>query len=323
VTEFGEGAVPKVRRRRTRRHRRNRLIRRLLAFAAITVCLAGASALALRYLSPSLFRAQSAPPTFKEAELSRDRLITLNELLSSAPSADRPVYPYSVIPGGVEDARELKWIAEHDPVVAAHYAGFDYDHAKVVRLTLARTVYLSYRIGNHVYWTRHRITLHKGEKVITDGRMTARIRCANRVEDVPQHLVSPMEPPEVAFDQPSGTGIGTAMQQPPVPFQTALVNHAGPGLGPVGPLGLYDPLGGGGWTPISPPPVPAGLCKPGKKPGEGGKGCCPGEGGIGKGKTSPCRTGEVPEPATWILFVSGLAAIYWQARRRMARASLS
>ena len=70
------------------------------------------------------------------------RSVTLDNILSQE-RQPRPVYPYSVVPGGVEDAKELKWVAEHDPVVAAHYAGFDYNHAQVVRLTLARTVYMS------------------------------------------------------------------------------------------------------------------------------------------------------------------------------------
>ena len=103
----------------------------------------------------------------------------------------------------INDARELKWVAEHDPVVAAHYRGFDYDHARVVRLVLARTVYVSYRIGNQVYWTRHRVTLKKGEKLITDGRMTARARCANRVEEIPQQATNLAEPPPAKLDQPS------------------------------------------------------------------------------------------------------------------------
>ena len=182
------GNVHKTRRRRSRRHRRNKSIRRWLSLVTLATCAVAASAVALQHLSPSLFRAQqSAVPSFEQAELSRSRVVEMNETLSQAqPSADRPVYPYSLVPGGVQDAKELKWVAEHDPIVAAHYAGFDYDHARVVRLTLARTVYLSYRIGNHVYWTRHRVSLHKGEKLITDGRMTARGRCANRVEEIPQ-----------------------------------------------------------------------------------------------------------------------------------------
>jgi hypothetical protein len=72
--------------------------------------------------------------------------------------------------------QELKGSAEHDPVVASHYAGLDYDRAPVVRLALARTAYLSYRIGNKVYWTRYRVSLNKGETVIPDGKMTARTR---------------------------------------------------------------------------------------------------------------------------------------------------
>jgi hypothetical protein len=316
VTESGNPRSG--RRRRTRRHRRNRLIRRSLAIAAIAVTVAGASALVLNYISPSLFRVQgSTPPTFQQTELSRERVIQLNELLAHAPSPDRPVYPYSVVPGGVDDAKELKWVAEHDPVVASHYAGFDYEHARVVRLTLAETVFMSYRIGNHIYWTRHRLKLHKGERVLTDGRIVLRARCGNRVEKVPQQAASPNEPPAVRFDEPVGTGMGTAMQAPPVPFQSALLGHA-PSIGSMGPLALYDPLGGGSWVPISPPPVPAGLCGPHKK-NEIGTGCCPGVGEEGKKKGGPCgTTGVVPEPGTWILFASGLIFIYWQARRKLA-----
>ncbi len=318
-----QGKVQVVRRRRSRRHRRNRLIRRWLAVAVIALFTGSVSTLALKYLSPSLFRAQSAPPSFQDAELSRNRLLTLNQILAQAPSPDRPVYQYSVIPGGVQDAKELKWVAEHDPIVAAHYAGFDYDHARVVRLTLARTVYLSYRIGNHIYWTHRRVTLHKGEKLITDGRMTARSRCANRVEEAPQQAAAPVEPPVEQFDQPVRTGSGTAMQSPPNPFQSALLNRpATPGPGPVGPLSLYSPIGGGNWVPIAPPPLPIGLCGPGKKKGTVGTGCCVGDTGGGtKKKGSPCGSpGVVPEPGTWILFVSGLAAICWQACRKLVRA---
>src|SRR5258707_6978244 len=98
--------------------------------------------------------------------LSLNRGNAFNQILSEA-RPTRPVYPYSVVAGGIEDAKELKWVAEHDPIVGAHYAGFNYAHAQVVRLTLARTVYLSYRIGNNIYWTHRRVTLHKGVKLIT------------------------------------------------------------------------------------------------------------------------------------------------------------
>jgi hypothetical protein len=272
-------------------------------------CAIAVAAVALRYFSPSLFQAKSVPVVVEPAELgNRVNPFDQEVLSAAAPAPDRPVYQYSVVPGGVEDAKELKWVAEHDPVVAAHYAGFDYDHARVVRLTLARTVYLSYRIGNHIYWTRKRVSLHKGEKVITDGRMTARTRCANRVEEVPQQAAAPVEPPAQKFDEPVSTEKGTAMHAPPVPFQSALLNRPEvQGLGPVAPLSLFNPFSGGAWVPIAPPPVPEGLCSPKKNGTSGGKkkkGCGPG-------------TGVVPEPGTWVLFASGLAAIYWMTRRRV------
>ena len=314
------GNVKITRRRRTRRHRRNRSIRRCFAIATIVLSTVAVSAIALQYLSPSLFREQqSALSNFQQAELSRNRVVELNQVLTQAqPSADRPVYPYSVVPGGVQDAKELKWVAEHDPIVAAHYAGFDYDHARVVRLTLARTVYLSYRIGNRVYWTRHRVTLHKGEKIITDGRMAARSRCANRVEELPQQATSRAEPPLQKFDQPDGDGGGTAMQSPPAPFQSALLERPSlAGAEPAGPLTLYNPFVGGSWIPISPPPLQSSLCGLVKKNSSVEAGCCAGEVELPKKKGGPCGAGGVvPEPETWILFVSGLAAIYW-ARRKL------
>jgi hypothetical protein len=276
------------------------------------------------YLIPSSFRAEpSVPSSLRLSELNT-RAAAVNQILSSA-QPSRTVYPYSVVPGGVEDVNELKWVAEHDPIVGAHYAGFNYARAQVVRLTLARTVYVSYRIGNHIYWTRRRIKLHKGEKLITDGKMTARTRCANRVEETPQQQeAATTEPAPEKFDQPIGTGDGTAMQAPPAAFQSALLNRPQiPGLEPSGPLTAYSPFGGGSFVPISPPPLPDGLCGPLKKKGSTGTG---GEGGTNgkKKKTGPCGSvggspGTVPEPGTWLLFASGIVAIFWQARRRLSR----
>ena len=169
------------------------------------------------YFSPSFFRAErSAPPLLSGSDLNA-RMAAVDQILSQA-QPSRPVYPFSVVPGGVQDVNELKWVAEHDPIVGAHYAGFNYDRAQVVRLTLARTVYVSYRIGNHIYWSRRRIKLKRGEKLITDGRITARTRCANRVEEAPQQQqAEATEPAPERFDEPSGIGEGTAVQAPPPP----------------------------------------------------------------------------------------------------------
>ena len=64
------------------------------------------------------------------------------------------------------------------------------------------------------------------------------------------------------------------------------------------------------------------LCGPDKKKGTGDTGCCPGDEPISKKKNiGPCGgTGVVPEPGTWVMFASGLAVIYWQARRKLNHA---
>lgn len=306
--ENGETRI--VRRRRpTRRHRRNRLIRKWLKGAGMLIFVAGLSTLAMQYLTPSLFRSKNAGPrTIQLTELNDEQEATVTQILTHA-QASRPVYPYSVVAGGAENVKELKWAAEHDPIVAAHYAGFDYARAQMVRLTLNRTAYVSYRIGNKIYWTRHRITLHKGETVITDGRLTARTRCANRVEETPQQEASPNEPTPEKMDQPVRNGEGTAFQSPPVTFQTAMLQRPQmPGVGPMGPLVLYDPVSGGSFLPLSPPPLPSEeVCAPKKK----------GAGGVittgGKKKVGGCGTGTVPEPGTWLLLATGLAGILFLA----------
>lgn len=317
-----------VRRRRTRRHRRNRIIRRTLLLATCGAFSFTFALIALQNLTPSLFRA-SGPSAAerREAEASRDRFLELQqEALSQM--EQRPVYPYSVVPGGIRDAHELKLAAERDPVVASHYRGFDYDHARVVRLVLARTVYVSYRIGNKVYWTRHRVSLKKGETVITDGRMTARTRCGNRVEEVPQQATASAEPAPEKFEEPVHPAVGTAVSNPPVPFESALMHRPGvPGLGPAPPLSLYDPFGQGAWTPVFLPSIPN-VCPPTQqknpKKGETGGVQADLKGNQKKnGAGNPCGHsgggGEVPEPGTWLLVASGLILTYWISRQRLAR----
>jgi hypothetical protein len=321
-----------VRKRRSRRHQRNRRIRRALLITACAAFTFACSAIALRYLSPSLFHsARNAEPDRKTAEAGRN-LFLASQKEALRDMGGRTIYKYSVVPGGVRDVKELKWAVEHDPVVRAHYAGFDYDHAHVVKLVLARTAYISYRIGNKIYWTRHRVSLKKGETVISDGKMTARTRCANRVEELPQQATSESEPPAARFDEPVQPQTGTATNAPPVPFQSALMNRNPlPGLGPAAPLSSYDPIANGGITPILPPAMP-GVCGVGikKKPKDS-----VGAGTVSfsdsssdpkkKKKVDPCSSGggggEVPEPGTWLLMASGAAGLFWKARHKFSRST--
>jgi len=111
------------------------------------------------------------------------------------------------VSGGVRDPAALHHAVSRDPVVAAHYADFKLAEARVARLPAPKTAYVSYRMGNRVYWTRNKVKLAGGEEVITDGEHYARARCANRIADSPQGETSPAEPPEAVLDQPEDVAI--------------------------------------------------------------------------------------------------------------------
>ena len=42
---------------------------------------------------------------------------------------------------------DLREIAEHDPVVAQHFQGFDYEHAHLVTVSEKQLMYVAYRTG--------------------------------------------------------------------------------------------------------------------------------------------------------------------------------
>jgi hypothetical protein len=122
--------------------------------------------------------------------------------LSSSSEPQRAVFPYSVIPGGVRDARELT-AAVTDPVVARHYADFRLADAHTIRLERPTPMYVSYRIRDQVYWTRDRVLIPEGEALISDGQNLARERCGNRLSRSPRMPVLASEPTREQFEDVS------------------------------------------------------------------------------------------------------------------------
>jgi hypothetical protein len=185
----------------------------------------------------------------------------------------RPIYPYSIIPGGAESAAELRSAITHDPVVAAHYAAFDLAKVRVIRVQEAHAVYVSYRRGDDVFWTSKRLRLAPGETLITDGEHTSRTRCGNQISDeprlpvslagdpVPQTLDTPLvsqifEPflPPITGDIEGG-GVPTGI----LPF-AAFAGAGGSGGGTTSTLGgsvvpIFPMTGGGFSAPDNPPPT--------------------------------------------------------------------
>lgn len=114
----------------------------------------------------------------------------------------RPVYPYSVVSGGVQSVDELRVAMRFDPVVAAHFADFDLSRTRIERVTVSRAVYVSFRSGDRIGWTSRRLTLQPGETVLTDGQNQARTRCGNRIKEVAPAEISKEEPAPEALETP-------------------------------------------------------------------------------------------------------------------------
>jgi hypothetical protein len=204
-------------------------------------------------------------------------------------NAGRKVYPYSVIPGGVQSAADLKNSLTNDSVVAKHYEDFEVERTHVTRLNQDRLLYVSYRLGDRVFWTKKPLLLPKGEAVITDGEHLARTRCGNRLSEAPAGPVLAAGPefeagpPEVAEAFPGVPELigPRALPFPPLPTSA-------PPTTAVAPPGT--PLSPGGGV-IVPPTIPV----------------------PGGGSTPPPV--QTPEPQMWLMLSAGLTGI-WLGRKR-------
>jgi hypothetical protein len=195
---------------------------------------------------------------------------------------NRPVYPYSVIPGGVRSLAELKRDMEKDAVVARQYRSFDFQRAHLLQVSEKQAMYVSYRVGQKIYWTRRTVSLHPGETLISDGKMVVRARCGNRVAKAPLDAGSPLEPPQEDFDQPYGAMIA-------VP--TALPVLA-----------------------TSPSSLPAPITKKKKKWWVLPLFAAP-LGGLDPASSSHQPLAVTPEPGMTLLLLSGSGAAYWRVRK--------
>jgi hypothetical protein len=215
----------------------------------------------------------------------------------------KPVYPYSIIPGGAESSEELHKAVSMDPVVAEHYSDFNLATVRRVTLDAPKLMYVSYRVGNSVYWTKNKMLLPKGEAMLTDGKVMARTRCGNRVSIEPVRPNAPAEPAAVDFEAPVlGPEVSTpylaAYSAPPMGLPAGPFSQTdGPPVGSSTPVAPFLPMPGGGGlrlsnVPVIPPPSGGGTPPPGPPP-------------VG-----------IPEPGTAELVVLCVSAIGWLAHRR-------
>jgi hypothetical protein len=301
--------TPKRLRRRRSWYRRRLRMQRLLVAVVLGTVLAGVGwQLAPSYFS-ELARHQSQVATgslWTRGNVRSNLSLLAGRAAKSQKSFPRiaNVYPYSVIPGGVKDSEDLRYAALRDYVVRRHYARFDFTHARLLRATEAREVYLSYRIRDSVYWTRRKIRLRPGELLLTDGKITARARCGNQISETIQPEVSNEEPDVDILDQP------------------VLAVDAAPSLTPRPVLAASElPVG----SPAPPQNFAGGFIFPYVPFGAPNYGACP-IGEIDKDghcRHRPIRKPVVPEPSTILLLASGLALILWRYRKTALPGGLS
>jgi hypothetical protein len=252
-----------------------------------------------------------SPRTSTDAKVCATSTVRANhsDWFARAPAldkTDRILYPYSVIPGGVQNSAELRSAVAHDDTVAHHYADFNLHDARVTRLRAARAVFVSYRIGSRIFWTKNRLNLPAGETVMTDGEHMARTRCGNRLSDVPIGPVLQNEPLPEAMEIPADGGLLAAaesLSELPLavpPATTIVVPPQPPGsiyipiVPPLFPIGGTPSTPGiplGAPPPLTTPPPPAGPPPP---------------------QPPPIST---PEPSDFLMLVAGCGCV-WLLRRR-------
>jgi len=247
------------------------------------------------YLHPSAAKAYLPPPDYRAA---------------------RGVYSFSVVPGGATDELELATAAQMDPVIAKHYRDIAILRLHPTRLNAAISVYASYRLGSSINWTSHKITVPKGELILTDGSVMVRARCGNRLTFIPP-LPSVPNPP-----LPTLAGSPTPPDVPPIEPPDLVFEYGVP------PLSVAPPPS----TPVSVPPAASVPYWPPAKPAA--PWCCSPAGFVptafiggigvpgrphrppeGPEPNPPPGLPEVPEPGTFVIFGSGLLAVLWTLRR--------
>lgn len=85
---------------------------------------------------------------------------------------------------------------ENDPVLKAHYKNFDWNRAYVFTAETDMDMHVAYRTPLTIAWTKRKIRIPQGEKLITDDKTVIRTYCCNQIADSPLGPVLPEEPPE-------------------------------------------------------------------------------------------------------------------------------
>jgi hypothetical protein len=340
TSSFGPIVTTSLSKSLRRTYRSSRVRRRILSAAAIGAAIL-VTAAAFRPDPTSSVEPYEALPSSVEST-------------PAAPTArhdadsSRLVYRHSVVPGGVYSDGELRAAMRHDPVVAAHFTTLGRTRLRTEIVTNDRMVYVSYRKGDDIYWTRNKVLLRAGETILTDGRTQIRTRCGNCISDAPVTPVAADEPEVVEFDalveDPPQEGSPEAAEAPAggaVANAPALIGGGGPAAGGAAPSGdapFVFPAAGsapfvrwGGVEATAAPDAPDVDPKSDDDRQPSPPVEDPPAGDPPATNVAPTPSGEdiplepdinpvpVPEPSTYLLVGGGIAALLRRMRGRNAK----
>lgn len=232
-----------------------------LTAAAMAVIMTAAAAFYLQQQTPRPSEAVqwNAPVTEEVRGKVRDNV-----------RGDKPVYPHSVVRGGVHSTAEVHRAMAQDSLVRAHYQGINAEKMIPAVLKSNLSAYVSYKKQGRIFWTAKTLRLTAGEAVLDDGQHLIRARCGNRISLTPQlPVITP------GSEEPAATEFDTAVALPPeLLTRLATGTYQFPYIS--APVAAYDSDAGPGRS----------LTGPGTGSGSGGK--VPA--GTGSGGTTPGGT---------------------------------
>src|SRR5262245_5234218 len=265
-----------ARRRRKYQHEAGPGQRLKWVWLVLTLTISGATVL--------LLTDQRRPVSIRISEKPRDpeRFFSARSSPPDNPAIGRPLYPFSIISGGIVSVEELRFALAKDRIAAAHFSNFDLSRARTFKLTADRRAYVSYRKHDQIFWTAKKVLLAKGELLVTDGNTYARTRCANQISDVLHGRVSAEEPTEYTLNTPLPTVARDDQPRPRVglPAFVMFPRDVGPPMVTPPPGSLGPPAGSPNFLP------PVLIIPPRFVGGSGGNRSRPNSGGSSSGGSS-------------------------------------
>lgn len=182
----------------------------IVGVGALVVSLAALVVAGLALLKAS----RPAPPLVSAGQLqsSWDDQYAAQVEASAASAVELPWYGLCArfAVRSVEDFRREVYAR---PMLTKRFADFDWGSARLLALDQTLTAHVSYLKDDQIGWTRRRLTLREGEKLITDGATTVRTYCCNEITDGPLPPFLTDDPPAWAIDPPEESAAGAAPPQ--------------------------------------------------------------------------------------------------------------